>query len=519
MPETQISEVADTRGWDDRPDEGAVTEQARARTTGVLTDAAAATTFCLVVAGIELWWAGVHTEALLLGSWGLCAVTLLWLAGRVAAGGFRQLPMLGLGGVVSFGLLAGAHLMFPPEQHHDPYFQEQWTFVLGTRTGCVVPLDAGLRSLWFVGLMGSCLALGDILRRRQHWRSKIALALGVPALALAVAGGIWKVLGWSPFDALGRPVSERPFATFFHDIAAGSWMHLILATIGVGAAGLVERRRGRLLIVIPFCMAIGLIGFAQASHKSDAGHLLYAAVVLWLVVGAVFMSLQAKMRGERSEVRRDAPSSKASAGKGGPSRRLVLAVLVFGAMGAGFWFDSREYYPTLKPDGDPFEERAPGEDRLLRSEDPRMQQFFGDRRMAWGAGLRMVAASPLIGWGPVGWVNYYDRFTADPLLRSFFLYMQFTHNDVLQFLLEWGLLGCVSLALVGAQPVRYCLRALVACIVKRRAGRAGDAFVAWCVLTGLGAVLVHAQIDFPLQVPAVQVLVAGVLALGASARR
>jgi hypothetical protein len=96
--------------------------------------------------------------------------------------------------------------------------------------------------------------------------------------------------------------------------------------------------------------------------------------------------------------------------------------------------------------------------------------------------------------------------TDDPFVRTFFQFLQFTHQDLLQFAVEWGVpatLGWWSL-LVGALVVvlraPYWLSPL-----HRQLGIA-----AAC---GLAAVLLQAQVDFPLQMPAVALNVVVLAAL------
>ena len=122
--------------------------------------------------------------------------------------------------------------------------------------------------------------------------------------------------------------------------------------------------------------------------------------------------------------------------------------------------------------------------------------WFGDRGEGWRTALRSIAERPLTGHGPGNWMGAASHHTMDPFVRTFFQFLQFTHQDFLQFAVEWGVpaaLAWSSLLVGGIVMVirtRHWLSPL-----HRQLGTA-----AAC---GLGAVLLQAQLDFPLQMPAV----------------
>jgi hypothetical protein len=122
--------------------------------------------------------------------------------------------------------------------------------------------------------------------------------------------------------------------------------------------------------------------------------------------------------------------------------------------------------------------------------------WFGDRGESWRTALRSIAERPFTGHGPGNWMGAASHHTDDPFVRTFFQFLQFTHQDLLQFAVEWGVpatLGWWSLlvgALVVVVRVPHWLSPL-----HRQLGIA-----AAC---GLAAVLLQAQVDFPLQMPAV----------------
>jgi O-antigen ligase len=121
---------------------------------------------------------------------------------------------------------------------------------------------------------------------------------------------------------------------------------------------------------------------------------------------------------------------------------------------------------------------------------------LGDRGATYAAALSAIAERPWFGWGPGGWMAAAAVHSADPFVRTFFLTVQFTHNDLLQACVEWGLVGAAGWSLVIGGSVVFALARL-----RRLPGR--DYLGAGAV-TALLAVFTQSLIDFPLQIPAVQ---------------
>ncbi len=122
----------------------------------------------------------------------------------------------------------------------------------------------------------------------------------------------------------------------------------------------------------------------------------------------------------------------------------------------------------------------------------------GARGESWRTALRGIAERPLTGHGPGNWMGAASQHTDDPFIRTFFQFLQFTHQDLLQFAVEWGLpatLGWWGL-LVGAIGRR---RGPGPRLAQRR--NIGE--IAIAAACGLAAVLLQAQVDFPLEMPAV----------------
>jgi hypothetical protein len=122
--------------------------------------------------------------------------------------------------------------------------------------------------------------------------------------------------------------------------------------------------------------------------------------------------------------------------------------------------------------------------------------LFGVRREAWSTALRSIADRPLTGHGPANWIGAASQHTVDPFVRTFYQFLQFAHQDPLQSAVEWGLpvaLGAWAL-FIGA---------LVAVLRPRQWLSPLHHHLGVAAACGLAAVLLQAQLDFPLQIPAI----------------
>jgi O-antigen ligase len=121
---------------------------------------------------------------------------------------------------------------------------------------------------------------------------------------------------------------------------------------------------------------------------------------------------------------------------------------------------------------------------------------FGDRGEAQRTAGRAIAARPFTGHGPGNWSGAASRHTSDPYVRSFYLYLQFAHEDFLQTWAEWGAAGFASLLLLLPGAV-------IAAWWSAAPSDPLSSTLALCAAAGLVTVLLQSLLDFPLQIPAV----------------
>ena len=120
------------------------------------------------------------------------------------------------------------------------------------------------------------------------------------------------------------------------------------------------------------------------------------------------------------------------------------------------------------------------------------------RLFLWRVALWLASEHPLTGVGLGGYVSGYGPTAAtllqhDPTLFMPLSSVDFTHDDVLQFAVEGGLVTAVAFVLVGVQALRWATRA--------RARHGGDALE--CAAgAALSAIFVNGLADSPMHEPA-----------------
>lgn len=124
------------------------------------------------------------------------------------------------------------------------------------------------------------------------------------------------------------------------------------------------------------------------------------------------------------------------------------------------------------------------------------------RAALWMAGARMAADHPLRGPGPGSWSRWSPLYSNEPFVNTFFHALQFTHNDPLQTAAEWGVVPAILwLVLWGGALWRASGK-----VDQGVPGASG-------IVLALFGVALHSLVDFPLQMPALQIWAALLLGL------
>lgn len=310
-------------------------------------------------------------------------------------------------------------------------------------------------------LTASQLARGRLFRRRMAFSFGFS-ALAVAGVSLAQRSGALGILPWVLVE--GTP--ERCNAGFFHYSATAACINLGWPFIVFTEWGWGSRRMQLGLKAAAFTLAMA----ALIPLRAEAA----TAVAVLMLVGGVLWKLLAR--------------------QGLAGRRLVRATVVAGFLAVGTWqFLEVQKVHRRFPDGwtgaAETAIRAPERDKDMKAR----SMSRGDRMVVsqsplrptlWLAGVRMALDHPVAGEGPGSWPMLLAVYSNDPGANSFFHALQFTHNDLLQFAAEWGILPAI---LLFAMFVRALL---------------GGTVLPGLVLLGLA---LHSSVDFPMQCPALMV--------------
>jgi O-antigen ligase len=416
------------------------------------------------------------------------AATLLWTASLVIGRRRPSVPVVAAVAAAVFvvcalpwiGGLNQATPVMPFTETHFTRVTDRWPFsVLANTRADSLALT--------VALVAAILPLIDLSRDRV-WALAFAITIVATAVVVALlavlqnhtgATGIyWRADGRMPGTFCG---------TFFHHTSAGAYFNTAwpLAV----ALTWIARTRHRVLAVAGVFSVIVLIA-AHGSHVSR-----FPQVAALLVAPVLLLGLKIRFRGLVPWLC-------------GTAAVAALGVLVFiggrtGAIGARW---SALVHPVAVVAIQPPESAWAG---LLRDDllipGTSHPGWFGDRLVAWRAAASAIGAKPLAGHGPGNWMGAASHHSDDPFVRTFYQFLQFTHQDPLQTAVEWGIPAALALwtLLVGA---------LVAVV---RAPRP----LSLAAACALAAVLLQAQLDFPLQIPAIALNAVVLAALGWSSLR
>lgn len=425
-----------------------------------------------------------------------------WLLAGAFARSLPLPPAIACAGIVlvAVAALAWIFVLAPPEL--PEFTRSHFRRIVRRWPNSVVPRDLPLMIAWALAALGGLMALCDLLRD-YTWRRAAAAAMLLAGTSVAVIGLLQNAtrargIYWEETHRMPGAF----FGTFFHHTAAGAFLNTVwpigLSLVLLGLQRQARSPRARLAVYGALgCVAIVLA--AHAAHVSRFPQVIAGCVLAAFVWWTGLWRALGRMRGLRLVVAATVAA-------------VTLAVVVFGATRIGTigarWnqleladlIGGREAAPPAPPS----EWRRLMRDDLFVPADHRGYPL-GDRGAAYAAALDAIAARPWFGWGPGGWIAAAAAHSLDPSVRTFYLTVQFTHNDLLQAAVEWGLVGAAGWVLVVP---------LAAIFALRRLGRhpAADPIGAGAV-AALAAVLVQSSIDFPLQIPAVQLNVVALAAL------
>ena len=163
-----------------------------------------------------------------------------------------------------------------------------------------------------------------------------------------------------------------------------------------------------------------------------------------------------------------------------PSRPLVVlvvSVLIIDIFVVGTWFGVEQVIDRIQKSVQVQDEQWVVQDK---------NRIDADRES-----LNIIIRKPLMGWGGGSFYTVYPAWRGDDQM-----FMDHAHNDFLEFAVEYGLVG---LALLGWFVVLCFLRAEKGLRDRDKARRFGISFASIMAMT---AMMIHASVDFNLQIPA-----------------
>jgi O-antigen ligase len=392
----------------------------------------------------------------------------LWLCALVLE---RRAPRAPLALVLPLAVLValGAAHFWNPRSVYEPLF------------GALEPLEGNIP--WLPGsadaastldalLHLGALALGGFALRDALARSRARwLLLRVVALVgffIAFAGIIQKAIGFEGvfWDSTIHWPEARSFAAFRYHANAASFLNLSWpAALAVWLRTRLDRP-GSLAASLDLCVFL-LVAAAVFVNTSKAGQVLG-------LVGLAFAAW--RFRGEWLVA---------------STNRAGLVVLSAFLAVAGIAFVLPGLYGSLSNWGD----LASGGESLA------------GRLLAYRACLEAVGETGLFGTGAGTFRHVFPYFTVE-FEDNIAGFWQHAHQDWLEGLIEWGWVGFAAWAAIyGGAFRRLLLRIREARLAHRPELSASAALVA------LTVVLLHGLVDFPLQIPALQLLVVLYLAL------
>jgi len=427
-------------------------------------------------------------EALALG----CLLALFfWVASWLCGGPRPQVPLFAAGGVALLVVAALPWIsgLASPTPVAD-FTQAHFAAVAARWPSSIVWHTPANSLVCALALAAVVLPLID-LARTQAW----AVTFSVALTATAVAVGLLALLqNYTHAPGIywrhDRGMTGNFCGPFYHHTAAGAYFNTAWP-LAVALTWLARIRRLPWVVVAAAGVGTLIVLAAHGSHVSRFPQVAALAV-------APFLLRSFK-----------AGSSRRWLWLAGAAAAVGLLVAVAGRPGeiVRRWQLLLADAPAVTVQPIPPESRWPAlmrADLFVASHLPGGR--WGDRGESWSTAGRSVAERPLTGHGPGNWMGAASQNTEDPFVRTFFQFLQFTHQDLLQFAVEWGVpatLGWWGL-LVGA---------LVAVIRVRRWLSPLHRQLGIAAACGLAAVLLQSQVDFPLQMPAVALNVVVLTAL------
>jgi hypothetical protein len=416
---------------------------------------------------------------------GCAAAAALWLLSLVLGGAAPVLPAWTLVGsaLVLLAALPWFAGIFQPTSVL-PFTAAHFSRIVNRWPHSIVWITPANSLRLTVALALAILPLIDLARSRA-WALAFSIALAGTA---TVIGGLALAQNYTHAPGIywqSDPTVPTHFAgTFYHHTSAGAYFNTawpLAVALAVLAARRAENGFATAALIGAAALGAVLILAAHGSHISRFPQVAALLVMPFLLRGLHFRRRSIGLLTLGAVAAIIALIAIAGRGRDIMERWQLLAAEPRGAV-RGAIPDPSTWSALMRADLFVPSVAEPG--------------MFGDRLEGWRTALRAIAARPFTGHGPADWMGAASHHSVDPFVRTFFQFLQFAHQDLLQSVVEWGLVGAAGWWLLLLGGVGTVARARVWVSSDHRALGIGAA-------CGLAAVLLQAQLDFPLQIPAV----------------
>jgi len=416
-----------------------------------------------------VWAVALMTPWLL---WVVGLYALSWiLAGPRWTSGWAA-PALGAG-ALAYGWAMTLHPMpshDPVFQIYDPVLQNMQPLDPISSWGTIEPGISTQVMLRLTGLFLALLIASDLSAQRGWSRALIVTMAGNGAL-VSVYGLIQKADGDVLHIWQGKPLSPAVFGVYWYHANAAAFLELCWPLAG---ALMWQAFRNRwsgkqgaqaLWVLATLGMAAGFM-----VNISKVGHVLFVIEGICMLAGLLW-------------IWRKGDDTAAAEWGSGQNRVWLFVILFAGAvvgMATAFGLEGAwRRWPEL------FAGRG--------------ESLEGRRAMArycW-------AMLPQAGWLGDGPGTFDMAFTTSALdgLPKPRGHWRFAHDDYLQYALEWGAVGGAMLLALAGTAVWMILGGMKRLLQTHAMNRAA---VQWAMIVALGAVALHATVDFPLQILSLQ---------------
>ena len=390
--------------------------------------------------------------------------------------------------LIAVSALAWLFFLSPPDL--PPFTRTHLNRIVNRWPNSVVPRPFPLLLTWAAIAGIAFLALCDFARD-PAWRRAIVIVMLSTGAAVALLGLIQNAtrarsIYWLPSHRMPGAF----FGTFFHHTAAGAYLNSVWP-IGLALTlQLANRKFINRWTVAAALSATGLVLAAHAGHVSRFPQVIAMAALVAFLLWSRAWQVFVEVKGLRITL-------------------VAVGVLLAGGvmtLGATRVSEISARWNLLVWDklvgvGERVTPPPESEWRKLMRPDLFVASDhsgypLGDRGAAYSAAIEAVAQRPWFGWGPGGWTAAAAATSTDPFTRTFFLTIQFTHQDFLQALVEWGIVGGLGWTLLLAGAIVW--------VMLRVGLDANRNLIGTGAAVALFAILTQSLIDFPLQIPALQ---------------